>query len=131
MSLTFLTAAPVMTRSCGAPYSGTFQHLDSSRPPNSRTCNPARAPHSSNQICKTGLRCGSLNVSTWLLFPALAAGTRFQLLCVKRATRSISRQHPSQILRSILRPITHPGSKTCRLARRAQVAHQQNSICAV
>lgn len=70
------------------------------------------ARHSSNQICKTRLRCGSLNVSGWLLFPVLAAGRPFPVtVCEKRATRSISRQHPSRILRSILRPIAQPRVK--------------------
>ena len=40
-------------------------------------------------------------------FRRSAAGRRFQLLSVKRATRSISRRHPSQILSPISRPITH------------------------
>lgn len=41
-------------------------------------------------------------------FQPSTAGTRFLLLSVKRTTRSISRQHPSQILNAISRPITHP-----------------------
>lgn len=44
-------------------------------------------------------------------FQPSAAGRRFQLLSVKRAPRSISRQHPSQILSPISRPITHPRVK--------------------
>lgn len=101
--------APAMTHSRG----GTFQHLASSLPPSTHAQSSAWcARHSSNQICKTRLRCGSLNVSGWLLFPVLAAGRPFQVtVCEKRATRSISRQHPSRILRSILRPIAQPRVK--------------------
>lgn len=101
--------APAMTRFGG----GTFQHLASSLPPSTHAQSGAWcARHSSNQICKTRLRCGSLNVSGWLLFPVLAAGRPFPVtVCEKRATRSISRQHPSRILRSILRPIAQPRVK--------------------
>lgn len=55
-----------------------------------------------------------------------SSGRRFRLLCVKGTTRSISRRRPSPARRPILGSdhSPPPGSKSCRLARRARVAHQ-------
>lgn len=57
----------------------------------------ALEPHASRPPVvsrKVASKCGALNVSARFLFRGVAAGTRFQLLRVKRARRrSITRVH--------------------------------------
>lgn len=51
-----------------------------------------------NHVTNTGFheksfKHGAVSVGTWLLFRVAAAGTRFQLLHVKSASRSMTRVH--------------------------------------